>query len=99
MSRKQKETVLPPASTETLEAIDGKADQEISRLDKKEMRLNQQIAAAQTELAAIPTDRQERTVTLQARRRDVVRLNDEHDQAVSYARLSHETEREAFAVR
>jgi hypothetical protein len=90
---------MPPASTETLEAINANADREINRLDRKEIQLNQQIAATQAELATIPTDRQERTVTLQARRRDVVRLNDDYDQAVSYARLSHQTDRETFAVR
>ena len=101
MSRRQKEPQqsMPLASLETLEAINAKADQEITRLDRKEIELNQQIASAQAELAGIPVDRQERAVTLQARRSDVERLANDHDQAISYARLSHQTDRESFAVR
>jgi chromosome segregation ATPase len=100
MTRKQqRETQMPPTSMATLEEINANADREINRLDRKEIQLNQEIAAAQQELAEIPQTRQERAATLQARRRDVERLTSQHDQDVSYARLSHQTEREAFAVR
>jgi hypothetical protein len=102
MSRRQqsKETrqPLPPASLETLEQINARAESAILELDRKEISLNQQISTAQRDLAAIPQARQERNATLQARHSDVARLTDEYDQVVSYAQLCHQSDREASAV-
>src|SRR5260370_27458879 len=91
-------TTSGPSGQTALELIHRRADEKIAELERKKVELQQRIASAQQELTAIPQACEARAERLAMLRPDTEAINAELERAVSFAALSHETDREASAT-